>query len=63
MGLLPNLTKLLKEISDSVNFCEREDSCISEAIPSVKCFMKTLVNTDYFRVNSLKEELIRNLQK
>ena len=61
--ILPTLTKLLKEISDSVNFCEREDSCISEQIPSVKCSMKTLVNTDYFGVNSLKEELIRNLQK
>jgi len=37
---------LLKIFADVVNFCEKENSCISVAVPSAKFIKITLEETD-----------------
>ena len=52
---------LLKIFADVVNFCEKEDSCISEGIPSAKSITITLEETDCKGVVELKEALQQNM--
>jgi len=54
---------LLKIFADVVNLCEKEDSCISEAIPSAKSIMITLEKTDCKGVVELKEALQQNMNR
>jgi len=49
--------------ADVVNFCEKEDSCIPEAIPSAKSITITLEETDCKGVVELKEALQQNMNR
>ena len=62
-AILPTVVALLKIFADVVNLCEKEDSCISEAIPSAKSIMITLEKTDCKGVVELKEALQQNMNR
>ena len=40
--MLQSLVTLLKEIANNVTYCEKESTCISEAIPDIKSLTKML---------------------
>ena len=61
--MLQSLVELLKGIANVVTYCEKESACISEAIPGIKSLKKMLSSNDYYGVNTLKEELLENIQK
>jgi len=54
---------LPKIFADVVNFCEKEDSCISEGIPSAKSITITLEETDCKGGVELKEALQQNMNR
>jgi len=62
-AILPALIHLLKIFADVVNFCEREDSCISEAIPNAKSLLFNLERAERSGLSSFKEELKSNMRK
>ena len=62
-AILPALIHLLKIFADVVNFCKREDSCISEAIPNAKSLMFNLERAESSGLSSFKEELKSNMRK
>jgi len=62
-AIWPTVVALLKIFADVVNLCEKEDSCISEAIPSAKSIMITLEKTACKGVVELKEALQQNMNR
>jgi len=62
-AILPTVVASLKIFADVVNFCEKEASCISEAIPSAKSIIITLEKTDCKGVVELKETLQQNMNR
>jgi len=63
LAILPTVVALLNIFADVVNLCEKDDSCISEAIPSAKSIMITLEKTDCKGVVELKEALQQNMNQ
>jgi len=53
--ILPTVVALLEIFADVVNFCEKENSCISAAVASAKFIMITFEETDCKGVVELKE--------
>jgi len=62
-AILPTVVALLNIFADVVNLCEKEDYCISKAIPSAKSIMITLEKTDCKGVVELKEALQKNMNR
>ena len=54
---------LLKVFADVVNFCDKENSCISAAVPSAKFVMITLQETGCKGVVELKKAFQQNMNR
>jgi len=61
--ILPPVVALLKIFADVVNFCEKENSCISAAVPSAKFIIITFEESDCKGVVEQKEALQQNMNQ
>jgi len=61
--ILPTVVALLEIFADVVNFCEKENSCISAAMASAKFIMITLEETDCKGAVELQEALQQNINR
>jgi len=60
--ILPTVVALIK-IFAVINFCEKENSCISAAVANAKLIMITLEEADCKGVVELKEVLQQNMNR
>ena len=60
---MPPVVALLKIFADVVNFCEKENSCISAAVPSAKFIIITFEESDCKGVVEQKEALQQNMNQ
>ena len=59
----PSIVALLKIFADVLNFCDKENSCISVAVPSAKFIVITLQETGCKRVVELKKAIQQSMDR